>query len=108
MASFSNSKVRFAYDANSNKLLDYKTGKALSIAGTYNDGTITWDLERVKQLILSGKSVEDAIVAIGKLPAPTPSAPAPTAAQPEAPAPNVPVVHVTGAGAVPQHKHAWP
>jgi hypothetical protein len=55
-----NPQPRFAYDEDDDTIFDYATSKSHPATGTLDAPDGQWDLAKVKELILAGKSIETA------------------------------------------------
>jgi hypothetical protein len=57
-----NSKVRFAYDAETDRIFDYLTGRYAPVVGKLKSADGVWDLAKLKVAIVKGDAIESALL----------------------------------------------
>lgn len=58
MSGLINERPRFAVE--DDKIFDYEHNHYMAATGELDDGDVTWDLDKLKELILAGKQTHDA------------------------------------------------
>ena len=59
--SLTNAQPRFAVQTDDGTIFDYQTGRHMPATGTYDAPDGTWDLVKLKELILAGQPISAAL-----------------------------------------------